>query len=136
MTYMNIIFPVTTLIFAFQLPAIIGLYWIYQNIFATIIQIILNKIYPIPVFTEADYAAAEEEMNRDYVPPKITNAIMMMVDIIKFTASLVTTEIGNISLGKYTFFIILPFSIIVEAERVIAVEKNVHGINPQHTKTV
>ena len=75
MTYMNIIFPVTTLIFAFQLPAIIGLYWIYQNIFATIIQIILNKIYPIPVFTEADYAAAEEEMNRDYVPPKITNSV-------------------------------------------------------------
>ena len=57
---------------------------------------------------------------------------MIIVDITKFTASLVTTDIGNISLGKYTFFIILPFSIIVEAERVMAVEKNVHGIKPQH----
>ena len=73
MTYMNIIFPVMTIIFAFQLPAIIGLYWIYQSIIGTLIQILLTKLYPMPVFTEADYAAAEEEMNRDYVPPKITH---------------------------------------------------------------
>ena len=74
MTYMNIIFPVMTFIFAFQLPAIIGLYWIYQSIIGTVIQIILTKLYPMPVFTEADYAAAEEEMNRDYVPPKISHS--------------------------------------------------------------
>ena len=69
------------------------------------------------------------------IPLKITNANIITVEIKKFTASLVTTEIGNISLGKYTFFNMFPFSIIVNADLEIAVEKNVHGINPQHKKT-
>lgn len=38
------------------------------------------------------------------IPPKITNARIIIVDIKKLTASLVTIEIGKISLGKYTFF--------------------------------
>ncbi len=71
MKIMNIIFPVMTLIFAFNLPAIISLYWIYQSIFSTIIQIILSKKYPIPVYTEEEYASIEAEMNRDYVRPTL-----------------------------------------------------------------
>jgi membrane protein insertase Oxa1/YidC/SpoIIIJ len=71
MMYMNIIFPVTTFFIAFKFPAILGLYWIYQSIFGAISQIILSKIYPIPQFTEEEYAAIEEEMNRDYVAPVI-----------------------------------------------------------------
>ena len=59
-----------------------------------------------------------------------------MVDITKFTASLVTTDIGKISLGKYTFFSIFPFSIIVNDDLDIAVEKKFQGIKPQHTNTV
>ena len=60
--------------------------------------------------------------------------MLKIVDITKFIASLVTIEIGKISLGKYTFFKILPFSIIVNAALEMAVEKNVQGINPQHKK--
>ena len=69
-------------------------------------------------------------------PYPITNAIIIIVDIIKFIASLVTTDIGNISLGKYTFFTIFPFSTIVNDVLDIAVEKKVHGINPQQINTV
>ena len=67
-------------------------------------------------------------------PPKTTNAIIIIVDIKKFTASLVTIEIGKISLGKYTFFSKFPFSTIVNAALLIVEEKKVHGINPQQIK--
>ena len=69
------------------------------------------------------------------IPPKITNARIIIVDIKKLTASLVTIEIGKISLGKYTFFTIFPFYTMVNADLVIADEKNVHGIKPQQINT-
>ncbi len=71
MKIMNIIFPLITLFFGFSLPAIISLYWIYQSIFSTVIQIVLTKIYRVPVYNDEDYARIEEEMNRDYVRPEI-----------------------------------------------------------------
>ncbi len=71
MKTMNLIFPLMTLFFSFTFPAIISLYWIYQSIFSTVIQIILTKIYPVPVYSEEDYARIEEETNRDYVRPEI-----------------------------------------------------------------
>ena len=40
-------------------------------------------------------------------PEKMRKNNIIIVDIKKFTVALVTTEIGNISLGKYTFCIIL-----------------------------
>ena len=63
----------------------------------------------------------------------ITNASIIIVEIIKLTAPLVTTDIGNISLGKYTFLIISPLPITVKADCVTAVVKYVHGINATHT---
>ncbi len=71
------------------------------------------------------------------MPYPKTKAKIIIVEIIKFTASLVTTDNGNISLGKYTFLIIFPFSTIVKKEVLeIAAEKKFQGINPQHRKTV
>ena len=61
------------------------------------------------------------------------NAIIIIVDIKKFTIALVTMEIGSISRGKYTFFTIFPFAIMVYADCEIEAVKNVHGINPTHT---
>ena len=66
----------------------------------------------------------------------MANPTINIVEITKLTASLVTTDIGNISLGKYTFFIIFPFSIIVLDDLIITVEKNVHGINAEHRNNV
>ena len=66
------------------------------------------------------------------MPPNITNPNIIIVDIKKFTPSLVTTEIGKISLGKYTFFILFPLSIMVAAPLNTTDEKYCQGINPQH----
>ena len=66
------------------------------------------------------------------IPLATTNPIIIMVDIKKFTPSLVTIDIGKISLGKYTFFIIFPLSIIVAAPLNTTLEKYCHGINAQH----
>lgn len=71
MFYMNIIFPAMTFFMAFQFPAILGLYWIYQSIFGTVIQIILYKALPIPVYTPEQIAEIEAETNKDYVRPEI-----------------------------------------------------------------
>lgn len=71
---MNIIMPVITVFFAFSVPAILGLYWIYQSVFSAVIQIILSKAYPIPKFTPEEYAQIEAEMNKDYVIPEIPAA--------------------------------------------------------------
>ena len=70
------------------------------------------------------------------IPPNITNPKMIIVDIKKFTPSLVTIEIGNISLGKYTFFMIFPLSITEAAPLRITDEKYCQGISPQHKYTV
>ena len=71
MKTMNIVMPLMTVFFAFNVPAILGLYWIYQSIFSAGIQIALTKLYPIPTYTPEEYEAIEAEMNKDFVPPKI-----------------------------------------------------------------
>lgn len=71
MLYMNIIFPLLTFFMAFSFPAILGLYWIYQSIFGAVTQIILTKVFPIPVYTPEQVAEIEAEMNKDYVRPVI-----------------------------------------------------------------
>lgn len=71
MRTMNVIFPAMTFFIALGVPAVIGLYWIYQTVFGVIISIVLMKLYPVPVFTDEDFAKAEEEMNKDYVRPAV-----------------------------------------------------------------
>jgi len=71
MNTMNIVMPLMTVFFAFSVPAILGLYWIYQSIFSAIIQIIMTKMYPIPTYTQEEYDAIEAEVNKDYVAPVI-----------------------------------------------------------------
>ena len=56
---------------AFSFPAIIGVYWIYQSIFGTIISVILHLTMPIPSYTNEEILAIEEEYNKDYVRPEI-----------------------------------------------------------------
>ena len=66
------------------------------------------------------------------IPPKTTNPSIIIVAIKKFTPSLATSDIGRISRGKYTFFIILPLSTITAAPLITTLEKYCHGIKPQH----
>ncbi len=55
--------PLLSVYITFTIAAAIGLYWIYRNIFSVVERIILSKMFPIPVFTEEDYKAAEREAN-------------------------------------------------------------------------
>lgn len=63
MKLMDYTMPLLSVWITFSVPAIIGVYWIFQNILSTLQQFILSKIYKIPTFTEEEYKQAEKEMN-------------------------------------------------------------------------
>lgn len=61
---MDLMMPIMSLYLAFQLPALLGLYWIYQSILGVIQQAILSKAMPLPTYTEEEIRAilkAEKE---------------------------------------------------------------------------
>ena len=59
---MDLMMPALSTWFTFMYPAVLGLYWIFQNILGVVQQYILKKMYPIPQFTEEDYKKAEQEL--------------------------------------------------------------------------
>lgn len=59
---MDLMMPAMSTWFTFMYPAVLGLYWIFQNILGVVQQLILKKMYPIPQFTEEDYKKAEQEI--------------------------------------------------------------------------
>ena len=61
-TTMDLMMPLMSTFFAFMYPAVLGIYWVYQNILGVAQQFILAKVFPLPKFTEADYAKAKQEM--------------------------------------------------------------------------
>jgi YidC/Oxa1 family membrane protein insertase len=63
MKIMDFTMPLFSVWITFTVPALIGVYWIYQNVLSTLQQFILKQMYPIPKFTEEDFKAAEREMN-------------------------------------------------------------------------
>ena len=64
MKLMDIMMPLMSTYFTFHVPAVIAVYWIYQNVFSTLQQLVLKMMYPYPNFTEEDYKEAEKEMNK------------------------------------------------------------------------
>lgn len=54
--------PLMSAWFAWMFPAVLGIYWMFQNLLGVLQQLVLKKIYPLPVFTEEDYAQAEKEL--------------------------------------------------------------------------
>ncbi len=63
MLIMDFVMPLMSAWIAFSLPAVIGVYWIYQNILAVAQQFILSRMFPYPTFTEEEMKAIEKEMN-------------------------------------------------------------------------
>ncbi len=51
--------PLMSASISYTVPAVIGIYWIYQNLLGVVQQLILVKLRPYPVFTEQDYKDAE-----------------------------------------------------------------------------
>ena len=45
MKTMNLIMPLMSLYICFTMPAVMGIYWIAQSVFATVQDVVLNKIY-------------------------------------------------------------------------------------------
>ncbi|MBR4881315.1 MAG: YidC/Oxa1 family membrane protein insertase [Clostridia bacterium] len=59
---MDLAMPAMSTWFTFMYPAVLGLYWIFQNLLGVVQQLILKKMYPLPQFTEEDYKKAEQEL--------------------------------------------------------------------------
>ena len=72
MAVMELSMPLLSVFISLSLPAAIGVYWIFSSIFGTLQQIILAKMYPLPVFTEEDYKKAALEMKGKF-PDKPKN---------------------------------------------------------------
>ena len=62
MKIMEYAMPLMIFYMAFQLPAALGVYWIFQNLLGVLQQFILSKMYPYPTFTEEELKAAEKEI--------------------------------------------------------------------------
>ncbi len=60
MRMMDLMMPLMTVWFCFMMPGMLGLYWIYQSIFAIIQQYILCKAMPLPKFTAAEIREMEK----------------------------------------------------------------------------
>ena len=71
---MDFVMPVMSTVFTFMFPSLLGVYWIFNNLLGTVQQIILNKMMPLPVFTEEDYKRAERELNGKEAKKKPTTA--------------------------------------------------------------
>lgn len=70
MKLMDYTMPLISTVFTFSVPAVVAVYWIYQNIFSTLQQFVLKLMFPYPTFTEEEYKAAEREMNKGIKQPK------------------------------------------------------------------
>jgi len=58
---MDWMMPLMSVWMTFIVPAAVGIYWMFKSVVSTVKQIIISKVMPLPVFTEADYKAAERE---------------------------------------------------------------------------
>ncbi len=63
MKIMDFTMPLISVWITFTVPAVVGLYWIYQNILNALKQVLLSKLYPIPKFTDEEIKQAQKEYN-------------------------------------------------------------------------
>lgn len=59
---MDIGMPLMTMVMAFGFPALLGIYWIFQNLIGMLQQFLLKLALPLPKFTEEDYKNAERAL--------------------------------------------------------------------------
>ncbi|MBQ7475066.1 MAG: YidC/Oxa1 family membrane protein insertase [Clostridia bacterium] len=62
MKIMNLAMPALSTWFSFQMPAVVGVYWIFRNILSVAERFVITKIFPIPRVSDEDIKKAE----RDY----------------------------------------------------------------------
>ena len=104
MKIMNMTMPLMTVFFTYTMPAIVAVYWIYQNILGVVQQFALSKAIPIPKLTEDDYKAAERVVNgkpaqkkkkqqKDPDRPRVRS--LHHIDDDEYNAKVVDTEANN-----------------------------------------
>lgn len=59
---MDITMPLMSVFITFQVPAAIGVYWIFKSIIGTVKTFLLHKAMPLPVFTKEELDEAEREI--------------------------------------------------------------------------
>ncbi len=74
---MRVGLPLMSAAFTLMFPAAIGVYWIWRTLIDMVKPLILSKMYPMPKFTEEDYAEAERELKGK---PKKKKVITIEVD--------------------------------------------------------
>ena len=74
MKMMDFTMPLVSVWITFTVPAVVGIYWIYQNILSVVQQFILKKMYPIPTFTDEEMQRIEKEMNGKVKPKRDPDA--------------------------------------------------------------
>lgn len=58
---MDYTMPLMSTWIAFIVPSMLGVYWMFNNLLGMLQSLILKKMYPLPVFTDEDYKAADRE---------------------------------------------------------------------------
>lgn len=76
MNGMMLLMPIMSLVIAFQVPAGVGMYWIFTNVFSLVQTILLNKFYNPKEMAAA--AAAESERKREEARQKKIEAKKML----------------------------------------------------------
>ena len=61
MKIMNLAMPALSAWFSFQMPAVVGVYWIFRNILSVGERFLISKIFPIPKMSDDEMAKAERE---------------------------------------------------------------------------
>lgn len=60
---MDWMMPLMNLAFTFMFQAVLGVYWIFQSVLALVQMLILNKLMPMPTFTEEEIQAYKKSLN-------------------------------------------------------------------------
>ena len=61
MKIMDVVMPLMTFFIAYNFSAMMGLYWIYQSIFAIVQSVILAKVMPLPRYTQEQLKQMKKE---------------------------------------------------------------------------
>ena len=60
MRMMDLIMPAMTIWFTFIMPGMLGVYWVYQSIFAILQQYALSKLMPLPKYSDEELREIEK----------------------------------------------------------------------------
>lgn len=71
MKIMNLTMPLLSVYIAFITPAVVGVYWMYQNMLGVLQQFLLSKLYPVPKYTEEELKEAEKTIRGKAVSKKV-----------------------------------------------------------------